>query len=82
MTAELAISLPAVLLVVTLVFQVLGIQVTRIQLVSELTQLARQAARGEKITGSQVEGKLICVRRKVQAMIPVEEKQCARQLGI
>ncbi|MFM5951161.1 MAG: hypothetical protein ACKOOE_00930 [Micrococcales bacterium] len=81
-TAELAIALPAVLLVLTIAFQALGLQVARIQLVSELTQLARQAARGEKVIGSQVEGNLICVRRPVAAIIRIEEKQCARMLGI
>lgn len=81
-TAELAISLPAVLLVLTFAIQVLGIQVERAALVGTLAMEARQAARGEVVTGAKVEGNLVCVAKQRQSLIQVTEKQCARRLGI
>lgn len=81
-TAELAIALPAVLLVLTFSMQALGLQVGRIQLISELTQLARQAARGEAVVGSHIEGNRVCVRRALEGVFPIQEEQCARLLGI
>lgn len=81
-TAELAIAMPAVLMVLTFSFQVLGIQVDRVVMVGSAAMLARQAARGESVAGSKVEGNLVCVTRESKSFVPVIEKQCARRLGI
>jgi hypothetical protein len=81
-TAELAIALPAVLMVLTFSVQVLGIQVDRVAMVGSAAMLARQAARGENVAGSKVEGNLVCVTRERKSFVPVIEKQCARRLGI
>lgn len=81
-TAELAIALPAVLLVLTFAFQALALQVERIDLVTQLATLARQAARGEPVAGSQIEGNLVCISRSISSVWPIKEKQCARRLGI
>lgn len=82
MTAELAISLPAVLLVLTFAVQVLGIQVERAALVGSVAAEARAAARGEVVLGAKVEDDLVCVTKERKILIPVTEKQCARRLGI
>ena len=81
-TAELVIALPAVLLVLTFAFQALALQVNRIELVSQVAAFARQASRGESVSGSQIEGKLICVSKQVSSVWPLKEKQCARRLGL
>jgi hypothetical protein len=81
-TAELAIALPAVLLVLTFSVQVLGIQVERTALIGSAAMAARQAARGENVPGSKIEGNLICVTRQRNSLVPVTEKQCARRLGL
>jgi hypothetical protein len=49
-TAELALSLPAVLVILTISLQALSLQVERITLVGQVAALARQAARGEAVT--------------------------------
>lgn len=81
-TAELAIALPAVLLVLTFAVQVLAIQVERAALVGSVAMSARQAARGEEVSGAVISGNLICVTKQLNLMIPIAEKQCARRLGI
>lgn len=81
-TAELAIALPAVLLVLSFAVQVLAIQVERIALVSEVASLARAAARGEAIPGARTEGSRICITKARELLIPIKEKQCARRLGL
>ena len=81
-TAEFAIALPAVLLVLSFAMQVLSIQVERISLVTEVAGLARAAARGEAILGTTVEGSMVCVAKSRKLIIPIREKQCARRLGL
>ena len=81
-TAELALSLPAVLVILTISLQALSLQVERITMVGQVAALARQAARGETVAGAKVEGDIVCVTRTKQFMLPVTEKQCARRLGI
>lgn len=81
-TAELAIALPAVLLVLSFAIQVLAVQVERVSLVTEVASLARSAARGEVVSGSKVYGNLICVTKKRELVLPIVEKQCARRLGL
>ena len=82
MTAELAISLPAVLVVLTFALNCLGVQAERIALVGALGADIRAAARGELVKGTNVEGNLICLSRTTKTLIPVVEKQCARRLGL
>ena len=81
-TAELAIALPSVLLVLTVALQALSLQVERVALVAEVAQLARAAARGEVIPGTKIEGTRICVTKSRKLLVPIEEKQCARRLGL
>ena len=81
-TAELAIALPAVLLMLTFSIQALAVQVDRIALVAEVGQQARAAARGEEVSGAREEGKLICVTKTVTKLFQITEKQCARKLGL
>ena len=81
-TAELAIALPAVLVVLTFALNVLGVQAERIALVATLASEVRASARGESIKGAKVEGNLICLSRSTKTLIPVVEKQCARRLGL
>ena len=81
-TAELAISMPAVLLVLTFAIQSLALQVDRIELANKVGQLARSAARGETVSKTTVEGKLVCVERSITKFIQVSEKQCAHRLGL
>lgn len=81
-TAEIAIALPAVLIMLTLAIQLLMTQVERVQLAAEVGALARAAARGEATLGAQIEGKLVCVSKTKLTLIRIEEKQCARRLGL
>lgn len=81
-TAELAIALPAVLLVLTFSVQVLAIQVDRVSMIASAARLAREAARGEAVAGSKIEGNFICVTRERKSLVAVSEKQCARRLGL
>jgi hypothetical protein len=81
-TAELAIALPAVLVLLTLALQALSLQGVRIGLIAQAAELARSAARGEVVTGAREEGNLVCVTKTKQAIIPISEKQCARRLGL
>lgn len=81
-TAELAIALPAVLVVLTFVLNVLGVQVERIAMVAELASDVRAASRGESVKGTKLEGNLICLSRTTKTLIPIVEKQCARRLGL
>ena len=81
-TAELAISMPAVLLMLTFAIQALAVQVDRIELANKVGQLARSAARGEAVAKTTLEGKLICVERSTTKFIQVSEKQCAHRLGL
>ena len=81
-TAELAIALPSVLLVLTFALQALSLQVERVALVAEVAQLARAAARGEVVPGTKIEGTQICVTKSRKLLVPIEEKQCARRLGL
>lgn len=81
-TAELAVALPAVLIVLTFAMQTLGVQVERIALVGTLASEARAAARGEQGSRSKIVGNLVCVTGKTKTFIQVEEKQCARRLGL
>ena len=81
-TAELAIALPAVLVVLTFSLNVLGVQAERIALVGQLATDVRAAARGEPVTGFKVEGNLICLSRTTKTLIQTVEKQCARRLGL
>lgn len=81
-TAELAIALPAVLVVLTFALQVLAIQAERISLIGELASQSREAARGESVSGAKVEGNFVCVTGTTKTFVPVTEKQCARRLGM
>lgn len=81
-TAELAIALPAVLVVLTFAMNVLSLQAERIALVGALATEVRAAARGEPLKGAKVEGNLICLSRSTKTLIPIVEKQCARRLGL
>lgn len=80
-TAELAISLPAVLLVFTLAIQGLSIPMARMELASRAGEQARGIARGESVGGT-IEGKLVCVTLTGSVLIPLKEKACARRLGL
>ncbi|MEY3472884.1 MAG: hypothetical protein RLY22_387 [Actinomycetota bacterium] len=80
-TAELAIAMPAVLLTLTFSIQALSVQSHRIELTYQAAQLARDAARGESVPNSKVEGHLVCVQLEISEPFPITEKQCARQLG-
>lgn len=80
-TAELAISLPAVLLVLTLAIQGLGIPAKRMELATRAGEQARAIARGE-VEGGVIEGKLVCVTLTVSGLVPFTEKACARRLGL
>lgn len=81
-TAELAISMPAVLLVLTFAIQSLALQVDRMSLVQSASEQARAAARGEVIAGAKQEGNLICVTKTLFKVFTIKEKQCARSLGL
>ncbi len=81
-TAELAISLPAVLLMLTFAIQALAVQVDRIELAAKAGQLARAAARGEAVSHATEEGDLICIKQTVNKVFQITEKQCARRLGL
>jgi predicted metalloenzyme YecM len=74
--------MPAVLLMLTFAIQALAVQVDRIELANKVGQLARSAARGEAVSKTMVEGKLICVERSITKFIYVSEKQCAHRLGL
>jgi hypothetical protein len=80
-TAELAISLPAVLLVVTVAIQGLSIPLQRMELAVRAGEQARAIARGEALGGS-IEGKLVCVTVNGSGLVPLKEKACARRLGL
>ena len=82
MTAEFAIALPAVLLILVFSLQALSVQAGRIDLIAKAGQLARAAARGEWVPQAKPEGKLICVELKIDRPFLISEKQCARQLGL
>lgn len=81
-TAELAISLPAVILIVTFAMQALELQVERLNLVYQASQEARAAGRGEYVSSARIEGNLICVEKAATKLITIKEKQCARRLGL
>ena len=81
-TAELAIAMPAVVILVALATAVLGVQVERISLAQEAATSARAAARGEPIAKAQVKGSLVCVTKTKDALIPISETQCARRFGL
>lgn len=81
-TAELAISLPAVLLVLTFAIQALMLQVDRMALIQSAGEQARAAARGEIISEAEQEGNLICVTKTLVKVVTIKEKQCARSLGL
>ena len=81
-TAELAIAMPAVVILITLATGVLGIQVDRISLTREAAESARAAARGEPVGKTQVKGNLVCVTKTKDAVISISETQCARRLGL
>lgn len=81
-TAELAIAMPAVVILVALATGVLGVQVERISLAREAAESARAAARGESIAKAQVKGSLVCVTKTEDALIPISETQCARRFGL
>jgi hypothetical protein len=80
-TAELAISLPAVLLVLTLAIQALSIPLQRMELATRAGEQARSIARGEAEAGI-IEGKLVCVTLTGSGLVPFSEKACARRLGL
>ena len=80
-TAELAISLPAVLLVLTLAIQGLNIPLQRMEIAARAGEQARAIARGETVGGN-IEGKLVCVTLTGSGLIPLKEKACARRLGL
>lgn len=81
MTAEFAISLPAVLLVLTLAIQGLSIPLQRMELAARAGEQARSIARGET-AGGIIEGKLVCVTLNGSGLVPLKEKACARRLGL
>lgn len=81
-TAELAIAMPAVLLMLTFAVQALQIPADRLNLIAQASQEARAAARGEPIANAKVEGNLVCVTKTKNAFFPITEKQCARRLGL
>lgn len=81
-TAELAISLPAVLLVLTFAIQALMLQVDRMALIQSAGEQARAAARGEIISEAEQEGNLICVTKTLVKVVTIKEKQCARSQGL
>lgn len=81
-TAELAIVMPAVVILMALATGVLGVQVDRISLAREAAEAARAAARGETTGQSQIRGNLVCVTKTNEALIPISETQCARRFGL
>ena len=80
-TAELAISLPAVLLVLTIAIQGLSVPVERMELATRAGEQARAIARGQALGGT-IEGNLVCVTLSSKGIIPFREKSCARRLGL
>ena len=80
-TAEFAIALPAVLLVLSFAVSALMIPVDRIRLAGDSAEEARAIARGEK-AGGQLIGNKVCVTSKSSGFIDLEETACARRLGL
>ena len=81
-TAELALTIPSLLVVLTISIQALSLQVERVSLAGQVAELAREASRGEVVQGAKEEGVLVCVSRTKQFLLPITEKQCARRLGL
>ncbi|MEY2737063.1 MAG: hypothetical protein RL683_181 [Actinomycetota bacterium] len=81
MTAEIAISLPAVLLVLTLAIQGLSVPLQRMELAARAGEQARAIARGQA-EGGNIEGKLVCVTLSASGLLPLKEEACARRLGL
>lgn len=81
-TAELAIAMPAVVILMALATGVLGVQVDRISLVREASEEARASARGEVSGQNQIRGNLVCVTKTKEALIAISETQCARRFGL
>ena len=81
-TAELAIAMPAVMILITIATGLLGVQVDRISLAREVGDLARAAARGEAVGEFVVRGDLVCITKTKHSLLPISETQCARKLGL
>lgn len=82
-TAELAVAMPAVLVVVSLGFGLLGLQAERIKLVSVAAAEARALARGEKVDAKHwTKGNMVCVEVESKMQGLLKESTCARALGI
>jgi hypothetical protein len=81
-TAELAIAMPAVVILIALATGVLGVQVDRISLTREAAESARAAARGESVAKTQVRGNLVCVTKTKDSLFKISETQCARRFGL
>ena len=81
-TAELAIAMPAVMILLTIAAGILGVQVDRISLAREAGELARAAARGEPVGNTKLRGNLVCVTKTRQSPLALSETQCARRFGL
>lgn len=80
-TAEFAIALPAVLLVLSFSLSALMIPIDRIHLVAASATEARAIARGEKL-GGRVVGNKVCYTSRKTGIVNLEETVCARRLGL
>lgn len=82
-TAEFALSLPAVVTLIAIMFTLLQLPVARVQLALEVGELARAAARGEPVSGEVTEiGFRTCVTKEIPGIVKLKETACARTLGI
>lgn len=91
-TAELAITLPAVLLVASTLLGGMMLGVQRVQLAYAAGTLARAAARGEppeplaKQLGTEFRVEhledFVCVHSLAHSLVELEEVSCARKLGL
>lgn len=80
-TAELAVALPAVILVLGLSIQLLQLPVERMDLAVSAGEQARAIARGER-TGGRIEGALVCVTLTKSGLVSIKETACSRRLGL
>lgn len=92
-TAELAVALPAVLVVATTLISGMAVGAVKVQATHAAATLARAASRGEALNQIakrlgvtpvvETDEEFVCVRAQVQTpLLLVSEKSCARKLGL
>lgn len=82
-TAEFAFVLPAIVLVLGLCLNALAAVTQQIVLQDDVADAARQAGRGESVTGSfAASEEIVCVsREKLVGVFPVSARSCALTNG-